>query len=113
MHHNYLSVIYDVFPPNNMADKKNPHSGVLVNMWHQGYEDNCSISVSVLCDLNIIQVTFHATATPFFICTFFHVLYPRELVRYLLMLYCAGTAFSRKTRKMCLREFHNLESAFT
>lgn len=61
-----------------MADKKNPHNGVLVNTWHQGYEDNCSLSVSVLCDANTIQVTFLASPALFFFALITHVLYYLE-----------------------------------
>ncbi|CAM8958339.1 unnamed protein product [Rhodiola kirilowii] len=39
----------------NMADKKNPHNGVLVKMWHKGYEYNCSLTVSLLCDSKEVQ----------------------------------------------------------
>lgn len=39
-----------------MADKKNPHVGVIVKMSHTGPKLNCSLSVSVICDLNGVQV---------------------------------------------------------
>ncbi|KAL8257429.1 hypothetical protein R6Q59_029470 [Mikania micrantha] len=34
----------------NLIDKKSPGMGVVVEMWHQGPEMNCSLSVSVICD---------------------------------------------------------------
>ncbi|CAM8949343.1 unnamed protein product [Rhodiola kirilowii] len=39
----------------DVMDKKNPHNGVLVKMWHKGYEYNCSLTVSLLCDSKEVQ----------------------------------------------------------
>lgn len=39
-----------------MADKKNPHTGVIVKMSNTGPKVNCSLSVSVFCDSNNVQV---------------------------------------------------------
>lgn len=39
-----------------MADEKNPHAGVLVKMSNTGPKVNCSLSVSVFCDSNNVQV---------------------------------------------------------
>lgn len=41
-----------------MADKKNPHIGVIVKMSNTGLKYNCSLAVSVLCNLNGVQVRF-------------------------------------------------------
>lgn len=41
-----------------MADKKNPHIGVVVKMSSSGLKYNCSLAVSVLCNLNGVQVRF-------------------------------------------------------
>ncbi|XP_062154690.1 uncharacterized protein LOC133862827 isoform X2 [Alnus glutinosa] len=38
-----------------IIDKKNPHVGVIVKMSHTGPKLNCSLSVSVICDLNGVQ----------------------------------------------------------
>ncbi|RDX75018.1 hypothetical protein CR513_45152, partial [Mucuna pruriens] len=40
---------------NNIGDKKNPHTGVIVKMSHSGLKYNCSLAVSVLCNLNEVQ----------------------------------------------------------
>uniref|UniRef100_A0A7N0UFD0 Autophagy-related protein 27 n=3 Tax=Kalanchoe fedtschenkoi TaxID=63787 RepID=A0A7N0UFD0_KALFE len=39
----------------DVIDKKNPHNGVLVQMWHSGNGNKCSLSVSVLCNANEVQ----------------------------------------------------------
>ncbi|MFS7937109.1 hypothetical protein Hanom_Chr05g00423711 [Helianthus anomalus] len=39
----------------NLIDKENPGKGVAVEMWHQGPEMNCSLSVSVICDSKQVQ----------------------------------------------------------
>lgn len=39
-----------------MADEKNPHAGVIVKMSNTGPKVNCSLSVSVFCDSNNVQV---------------------------------------------------------
>ncbi|XP_021977244.1 uncharacterized protein LOC110872692 isoform X2 [Helianthus annuus] len=39
----------------NLIDKKSPSMGVIVEMWHQGPEMNCSLSVSVICDSKKFQ----------------------------------------------------------
>ena len=49
-----------------MADKKNPHTGVIVKMSNSGPKYNCSLAVSVLCNLNGVQV-----GVLFFFCSFF------------------------------------------
>ena len=41
-----------------MADKKNPHIGVIVKMSSSGLKHNCSLAVSVLCDYNGVKVRF-------------------------------------------------------
>ena len=41
-----------------MADKKNPHTGVIVKMSNTGPKFNCSLAVSVLCNSNGVQVGF-------------------------------------------------------
>jgi hypothetical protein len=41
-----------------MADKKNPHIGIIVKMSSGSLKHNCSLAVSVLCDLNGVQVRF-------------------------------------------------------
>ncbi|MED6200835.1 hypothetical protein PIB30_089134 [Stylosanthes scabra] len=40
-----------------MADKKNPHIGVIVKMSNGGIKTNCSLAVSVLCDYNGVKAT--------------------------------------------------------
>ncbi|CAK9160626.1 unnamed protein product [Ilex paraguariensis] len=40
----------------NLLDKKNPQIGVIVNMSNIGLKQNCSLSVSVFCDSNGVQV---------------------------------------------------------
>ncbi|KHN04787.1 hypothetical protein glysoja_031887 [Glycine soja] len=40
---------------NNVGDKKNPHTGVIVKMSNSGPKYNCSLAVSVLCNLNGVQ----------------------------------------------------------
>ncbi|WVZ06088.1 hypothetical protein V8G54_019434 [Vigna mungo] len=40
-----------------MADKKNPHTGVIVKMSNSGPKFNCSLAVSVICNSNGVQVT--------------------------------------------------------
>ncbi|GAU29405.1 hypothetical protein TSUD_149750 [Trifolium subterraneum] len=39
----------------DVIDKKNPHIGVIVKMSSGGLKYNCSLAVSVLCDLNGVQ----------------------------------------------------------
>ncbi|KAI3735012.1 hypothetical protein L6452_14496 [Arctium lappa] len=39
----------------DLIDKNNPDKGVVVKMWHQGSELNCSLSVSVICDSKQVQ----------------------------------------------------------
>ncbi|XP_015877457.3 uncharacterized protein LOC107413917 [Ziziphus jujuba] len=39
----------------DLIDKKNPHTGVVVKMSNVGVKLNCSLSVSVRCDLNGVQ----------------------------------------------------------
>ncbi|GJR65558.1 ceroid-lipofuscinosis neuronal protein 5-like protein [Tanacetum coccineum] len=39
----------------DLIDKVTPAKGVVVKMWHQGLEMNCSLSVSVICDLKQVQ----------------------------------------------------------
>lgn len=39
-----------------MADEKTPHVGVIVKMSNTGPKLNCSLSVSVICDSNGVQV---------------------------------------------------------
>jgi len=39
-----------------MADKKNPHVGIIVKMSSSGPKYNCSLAVSVLCNVNGVQV---------------------------------------------------------
>ncbi|KAJ0764499.1 hypothetical protein HanPI659440_Chr08g0292891 [Helianthus annuus] len=41
----------------NLIDKKSPSMGVIVEMWHQGPEMNCSLSVSVICDSKNFKLT--------------------------------------------------------
>ncbi|KAL5171021.1 hypothetical protein HKD37_11G032591 [Glycine soja] len=38
-----------------VVDKKNPHTGVIVKMSNSGPKYNCSLAVSVLCNLNGVQ----------------------------------------------------------
>lgn len=42
----------------SMADKKNPHTGVIVKMSNNGPKFNCSLAVSVICNSNGVQVGF-------------------------------------------------------
>ncbi|CAH1439214.1 unnamed protein product [Lactuca virosa] len=39
----------------DLIDKENPDMGIVVKTWHQGSERNCSLSVSVICDLKQVQ----------------------------------------------------------
>ncbi|KAG4989841.1 hypothetical protein JHK82_032151 [Glycine max] len=39
----------------DIIDKKNPHTGVIVKMSNSGPKYNCSLAVSVLCNLNGVQ----------------------------------------------------------
>lgn len=39
----------------DIIDKKNPHTGVIVKTWSSGPKYNCSLAVSVLCNLNGVQ----------------------------------------------------------
>ncbi|KAI3731167.1 hypothetical protein L1987_62351 [Smallanthus sonchifolius] len=39
----------------NLIDKESPGMGVVVEMWHQGPEMNCSLSVSIICDSKKFQ----------------------------------------------------------
>lgn len=39
-----------------MTDKKKPHKGVVVKMSRGGHSHDCSLSVSVFCDLKGVQV---------------------------------------------------------
>ncbi|KVI04826.1 hypothetical protein Ccrd_016843 [Cynara cardunculus var. scolymus] len=39
----------------NKLDKNSPDRGVVVKMWHQGSDMNCSLSVSVICDSKQVQ----------------------------------------------------------
>lgn len=39
----------------DLIDKVTPAKGVVVKMWHQGPLTNCSLSVSVICDLKQVQ----------------------------------------------------------
>ncbi|ESW35573.1 hypothetical protein PHAVU_001G246100 [Phaseolus vulgaris] len=39
----------------DIIDKKNPHTGVIVKMSNSGPKFNCSLAVSVLCNLNGVQ----------------------------------------------------------
>lgn len=39
----------------NLIDKESPDKGIVVKMWHQGSEKNCSLSVSVICDSKQVQ----------------------------------------------------------
>jgi hypothetical protein len=39
-----------------MADKKNPHVGIIVKMSSSSIKYNCSLAVSVLCNVNGVQV---------------------------------------------------------
>ncbi|KAL5076694.1 hypothetical protein RYX36_015678 [Vicia faba] len=39
----------------DVIDKKNPHTGIIVKMSSGGLKYNCSLSVSVLCNLNGVQ----------------------------------------------------------
>lgn len=48
-----------------MADKKNPHIGVIVKMSSGGPKLNCSLSVSVLCNANGVQVKFYYSILAF------------------------------------------------
>lgn len=41
-----------------LADKKNPHIGVIVKMSSSNPKYNCSLAVSVLCNVNRVQVRF-------------------------------------------------------
>ncbi|KAK7311189.1 hypothetical protein RJT34_09159 [Clitoria ternatea] len=39
----------------DVIDKKNPHTGIIVKMFSSGPKFNCSLAVSVLCNLNGVQ----------------------------------------------------------
>lgn len=39
----------------NLIDNESPKKGIVVKMWHQGSERNCSLSVSVICDSKQVQ----------------------------------------------------------
>nr|XP_043609050.1 autophagy-related protein 27 isoform X2 [Erigeron canadensis] len=39
----------------NLIDKESPGMGVVIKMWHQLPEMNCSLSVSVICDSKQVQ----------------------------------------------------------
>ncbi|XP_024990944.1 uncharacterized protein LOC112525174 isoform X2 [Cynara cardunculus var. scolymus] len=39
----------------DLIDKNSPDRGVVVKMWHQGSDMNCSLSVSVICDSKQVQ----------------------------------------------------------
>ncbi|XP_027335872.1 uncharacterized protein LOC113849860 [Abrus precatorius] len=39
----------------DVIDKKNPHTGVIIKMSSSGLKYNCSLAVSVLCNLNGVQ----------------------------------------------------------
>ena len=45
---------------NGCADKKNPNKGVTVKMSSNGTDVSCSLSVSVICDSNGVQVSSHS-----------------------------------------------------
>ncbi|KZV44485.1 hypothetical protein F511_37574 [Dorcoceras hygrometricum] len=40
----------------NVIDRKNPHMGIIVKMMNNGLKNNCSLSVSVICKSNGVQV---------------------------------------------------------
>jgi len=52
-------VIFKMLCTISMADKKNPHTGVIFKMSNSGPKFNCSLAVSVICNSNGVQVGFY------------------------------------------------------